>query len=141
MATVKNKSVSAVAGAMAGAGAMVTEMIQGKWEECIGMFYGAYSPHRYQRTGNTYTASDRGANNYVAVNGNTVEVQAGIIVDPAFMAGTYMNDDNATVFGNTYSAGIHGNPKVAVTDPPQGEFEPWFNAMQPVFVEMILAAI
>lgn len=135
-----SKDVGAIAGAMQGAAKDVTNLIQSEWENSIAMFYGAYSPKQYKRTGNLYNASDRGANNYCSVSGNTITVQAGIIVDSSNMAELYENESASTVLGLAYGGGIHGSPEIAVTTPPQTVFEPWFNGMYGTFVQMILDA-
>lgn len=143
--------VNRIATAFASTGAQVTQEIQTQWESSISAFYSAYSPKIYTRTGSTYTASDKGANNYCAVSGSHVEVRAGILVGPDFMSvggggGTGIGgftpyaDGVDTVFEQTYSGGIHGKPSIAITTPPRDIFEPWFNSMKAIFIQMILSS-
>ncbi len=140
MENVTRATVAQMYAGMSNAGNQITREIQEMWDSAVAAFYSAYSPRQYMRTGNTYNASDKGANNFCTVSGTKVTVRCGILVDSSFMDDVYINDDVSTVFSNTYTGGIHGNSWIAVTTPPQSIFEPWFFSMIGSFVSRILTS-
>lgn len=127
-------TVKRIHASMANNGREVTYEIQNMWDSAIASFYSAYFPHQYIRTGNTYNASDKGANNFCTVNGDTVTVRCGIVVDSSFMDDVYKHHDVDTVFSNTYDEGIHGTPTVCISTPPREIFESWFLGMIGSFI-------
>lgn len=106
--------------------------IQSHYDDCIQLFYKDYDPKFYNRTYNTYYASD-GAEDVskcyqIIDGGDKVTIRAGIQVGWFFMNDWYLHDSPEYVFPRTWELGIHGTSSIKVMSPsPKERMDKWFD--------------
>ncbi len=113
----------------------LVEAIQIKYDHCVDAFYKSFTPAYYDRTYNTYSASDgeHGVSSLFDVqdSGDTIYITAGITLDSNRLQPWY-DDPTDYVFSRTWERGIHGTIETGgqMGEPPKAMMDKWFKDFQ-----------
>lgn len=113
----------------------IAEAIQVKFDHCVDAFYNDFDPVYYDRTFNTYSASngENGVSSLYEVhdNGTGVSITAGINIDSSRL-GDFYKDGVDYVFPRTWEQGIHGTIDTGgqMKQSPKSMMDQWFEGFK-----------